>query len=183
MRNSNKEKNINTKVVSDKKKYIIISVLIILTILIILYTIFRGGNPIYSSDRTKFVKQIIEAQKELSYYLGETVSDTFDLYTKEQIITGVMDIEKPEETKILDNTNEAITPLVNVEKDKIIQKGDTKNYLVINDNLKKILDVSLPEYAGVYYYIQDNGSIKVKLESTPDWWDSTLETLTVDSIN
>lgn len=153
---------------------LIFSVLI-LTILILLYTMFFSRDNKNKGEIFEFVKNINEVQEKLSYYLGKTSTEMFDIYTVEQIVTGVNDIQKPNESGIKDNNNETITSLVSTSVNSIEKQNSITGYLVIQDNIKKVLNVDLNDYIEVRYYIQDNGTIKVKFDTVPDWWDESLD--------
>ncbi|MNI66715.1 hypothetical protein D3C73_1223060 [compost metagenome] len=41
-------------------------------------------------------------------------------------------------------------------------------------NINEVLDIKLGEYAGITYYIENGDTLKVKLDTAPNWWDDTL---------
>lgn len=163
----------------DKKirKNIIVIILSILVITLLMYIIFSKNGLSDSSERADFLKNMVNTQKELSYYLGRTSAETFGVYTNEQIITGVIDINKSDETKIKDNENNAIIPIVSIANNNIVKENDVTSYLVIKDNIKEVLNTDLKEFSGVSYYITNGNTLKVKFDTKPKWWDGSMNTL------
>lgn len=150
-----------------KKERVVILVLVILVVILLGYIIFAKG-----SLNTKFLEDDINLQNSISYYLGSMSSDTFDAYTKEQIMLGEVD-----GTKITNVSGEEVIPIVNIE-DKVTIENE--NYYKINlDNLKTALSISISNYEGTNWYLSSNGIVKVRFSITPGWWSKSYDYLKI----
>lgn len=153
------------------KNYIII-LLIVLILLLITYIIASKFNVAGIDKKASFIQDINSLQAEISYYVGATYSDTFGAYTKEQIVTGMSD-----GNEIKDISNNSIKPLVDIESKQ--EKDETISYKLNEENIKEILDISLPKYEGLNWYLQDGNLIRVEIENKPSWWTSDLDSLLI----
>lgn len=150
-----------------KKERIVILVLGILVIALLGYIIFAKGTL-----NTKFLEDDINLQNSISYYLGNMSSDTFNAYTKEQIILG-----ESEGVKITKLDGTEITPIVYAEEKVTI---NNENYYKLNiDNLKTALNISISNYDGATWYLSSNGIVKVKIFTEPGWWSKSFEYLKI----
>lgn len=150
-----------------KKERIAILVLGILVIVLLGYIIFAKG-----SLNTKFLEDDIKLQDSISYYLGQLSSDTFDAYTKEQIITGSVN-----EGKITSINGKEIIPIVDVNEKITI---NNENYYKINlEKLKEALNITISEYDGTAWYLSSDGIVKVKVSIKPGWWTNSFDSLRI----
>lgn len=164
------EENTNNK---STVKNITIIILILLLLLSITYIVFNKFNIGNIDTKATFIKDTLNIQDKLSYYLGVTYSDTFAAYTPEQIITGISEGE----TKIKDISNNDLLPLVDV-KSKIEANGK-KSYELNSEAVKKLLNIDLPSYDDIKWYVQDGEVLKVKFINNPSWWSSDLDSILV----
>lgn len=151
-------------------KKITIFLLTVLTFLLLLYTIFTSKN--YKDcikDRKEFIQHVNNSQKLLSYYLATNIEKTFGVYNEQQIMTGIIDETG---TKILDNKEKEITPIVDINS--IIEEKGFKYYLVIDENLKTILNLVLNPVENATYYISQDGNLKLKFSKLPKWFDESI---------
>lgn len=158
----------------DKNKLIIIILIIMVIVLSTLLVFMKIGTK-DEHTRADFIKNVINVQAELSYYVANTYSETFGIYNKEELILGIDLEEKQTEEKDLENTKEEITPLAN--KDKKIEKNSKVCYEAIAENFSKVLNINLPEYEGITWYIQDGELLRV--DGKPSWWTSELDCLLI----
>lgn len=157
----------------DKKNVIIVVLVVICMLLLaaLIYFAF-GGKSI--SGSSKFLQSTYTLQNKLSTYIGKSSSEMFGAYTNEEIVTGK--ISKSGE-EIKDNDDKALKPLVDTDK-KIEQDGKIA-YKINEENLKSLLNTSMPTYDGIEFYIQDGELLKVKVVSAPEWWCEDLDFLLV----
>lgn len=158
----------------DKKKNTIIVLLSSACILLIALMIFMKFSSKTVTGSSKFLQSVFSLQDKVSTYIGKSTSDTFGVYTAEEITTGKL-AKTGEEIK--DNDDKSLTPLVDTDKKQ--EKNDKIAYKINDENLKKILNTSMPTYEGVEFYIQDGTTVKVNLTSKPDWWTEDLDFLLV----
>lgn len=156
------------------KKTVIIVILITISMLLLAVVIYQlfGGKSI--SGSSKFLQSAYTLQGKISEYIGKSASDTFGAYTNEEIITGKI-AKSGEEIK--DNEDKALKPLVNI--DEKVEQDSKVAYKINEDNLKSLLNTSMPTYDGIEFYIQNGNLLKVKVVSTPDWWCEDLDFLLV----
>lgn len=155
----------------DKNKIVIIILIVLVVILSAFLILAKVGNK-DDHTRADFIKNVINVQAKFSYYVGNTYSETFGVYNKEEIVLGVNteEIENEEEEK-----KEDIVPLAN--KDKKLEKDSKVYYEAIPENFSKVLNITLPEYEGIIWYIQDGEYLKV--DGEPSWWTSDLDCLKI----
>lgn len=158
----------------EKKKNTIIVLLLSLCILLIALMIFMKFSSKTVTGSSKFLQSVFTLQDKVSTYIGKSTSDTFGLYTAEEITTGKYATTGED---IKDNEDNSITPLVDTEEKQ--EKNNKVAYKVNEENLKKLLNTSMPTYDGVEFYIQDGSLVKVNLTSKPDWWTEDLDFLLV----
>jgi|GEM_PF-3100364 len=151
---------------------------IIILILILVITVFVFPNLLKKKDNVKtkqLIKDSLTAQSVVSNYIGKMKSDTFDIYTTEQLLIGSTDIVNIEETKIKNNENEDLLQIA-IYKDNISQK-DSVFYKLNIDNFEKKFNVKLFKADGIEWYIQNTGDIKISYTSQPNWWTQELDAL------
>lgn len=146
-------------------KSICILVLGLIIVALIVYILLTSTNK-----KNNFLNDVLNLQANLSYYIGQTKSDTFNAYDNIQIITGKTDTEE-----IKNYNDEALKPLV--DKDSKIEKDGIVYYKVINENIKEVLKIDLNTYLGLEFYIQDGQYIRVKVLNEPSWWNKSFEAL------
>lgn len=146
-------------------KNIIILVLSIVIVGLIVFILLTS-----TAKKNNFLHDMLNLQANISYYLGQTKSDTFSAYENEQILTGNTDLGE-----IKNYNEEVLTPLV--EKDSKIEKDGKVFYKLINDNVKEILKIDLAEYTDLEFYVQDGQYIRVKKNQTPSWWNKEYDSL------
>lgn len=146
----------------NSKDKIIIVLLLIIIILLAGYIILNLNKDSKAKD---FISDFTKLQSNISYYIGSTYSDTFGVYTNEEIITGTKTAN--------DNDIENIEPIVDTKSK--IEKNAKVSYQILSENVKKIFKVDVPNYEGVKWYIQDGEFLKVDFETKPSWWTDNLE--------
>lgn len=162
------------KAATDKKKYTIIVLLSSACILLIALMIFMKFSSKTVTGSAKFLQSIFTLQDKVSTYIGKSTSDTFGIYTAEELTTGKLATSGED---IKDNEDKSLTALVDTEKKQ--EKNGKVAYKINEENLKKLLNTSMPTYEGVEFYIQDGSLVKVNLTSKPDWWTEDLDFLLV----
>ena len=141
-----------------KAKYIIIIVILIIALGLTAAYAILGPRGFKTTEKGKaFLDDVLTLQSNLSYYVGASYSDSFGVYTKEEILLGKT-LEDGE--KIKDNEDNVLPTLVN-EENTIEYKGE------------------IPTYEGVTFYVVEGDLVKVKLDSTPDWWNSNYDGLKI----
>ena len=153
-------------------KNIAIVILIVVVIILSIFLIIKNkNNGKGNSEIATFIKDAVEVQNNLSYYVGNTYSDTFGIYTKEEIVTA-----RKKDAK----ENSDISKLTSiVDTNSKIDSQNGTCYKISEENYKKILNVDLPKYDGITWYIQDGSLIKVHLNIKPDWWNEDLSCLEI----
>lgn len=159
---------------NDKKKNTIIVLLSSLCIILIALMIFMKFSSKTVTGSSKFMQSVFTLQDKVSTYIGKTTSDTFGIYTAEELVTGKLATTSED---IKDNEDKSIIPLVDVDKKQ--EENNKVAYKINEENLKKLLNTSMPTYDGVDFYIQEGSLVKVKLTSKPDWWTEDLDFLLV----
>lgn len=156
------------------KKYIfIIIVLVILLGLSVAYAIL-GPNGYKTTEKGKqFFDDVITLQSNLSYYVGASYSDSFGVYTKEEILLG----KTEDGEKIKDNQDNVLPTLVNEENS--VSYKDGTGYELNLEYVNTTLSTKIPTYEGVTFYVVDGDLVKVKLDGTPDWWNSNYDGLKI----
>jgi len=155
---------------SIKNIIIFILILIVITLLVI-YAIKFSNNE----KTSKIIKDSLIAQSNISEYIGKIKSDTFDIYTTEQLLTGSTDITNIEGTIIKDNDDKNLLQIVDVD-DKITN-NESVFYKLNTANFKKRFDINLYEEDGITWYIKSTGDIKVNYINKPTWWNQELDTI------
>ena len=157
----------------NKKNAIIILLIAICLLLaaVCVYSLF--GNKTLSGSG-KFLQSTFELQSKISEYVGRTTSDTFDVYSDEEVVTGKI---KDTDEEINDNEGKAMKAIVDI--DKKIEKNGKVAYKINEENLKSLLDTSMPTYDGIEFYIQDGNKLKINVTNKPDWFNEDLEFLEV----
>ena len=156
--------------INAKNISIVILVLAVIVLFIALIAKSSGGGT-SGNGNANFVKDAMEVQNNLSYYIGSTYSDTFGIYTKEEIVTA---------TKKDDKENSNITKLTAiVDKNSKISSQNGTCYKISEESYKSILNVELPKYEGITWYLQDGALVKVHLDIKPSWWTDDLKSLEI----
>ena len=83
----------------------------------------------------------------------------------------------PDGEKIKDNEDNVLPTLVN-EENTIEYKGE-KGYELNIEYVNTTLKTKIPTYEGVTFYVVEGDLVKVKLDSTPDWWNSNYDGLKI----
>lgn len=164
---------------NEKKKNVVKNVVIIILAVIVLllgsYLFLLKMNVSGIDGKSTFVKDTLSLQNKVSYYIGGMFSDTFGIYTKEELLLG----KTKDGKEITDNENHAITPLVSAEGK--IEKNGTVSYPLNEENAKKILNINIPKEEGITWYIQEGELLKVNISKAPSWWSLDLDCLKVGS--
>mgnify|MGYP006067579631 CR=1 FL=1 len=158
----------------DSKKNVVIVILAAICMLLIALSVFLAFDSKTISGSGKFLQSAYTLQSKISTYIGKSSSDTFGIYTNEELITGKVAATGED---IKDNEDNSIKPLVDI--DKKIEKDGKVAYKINEENLKDLLNTSMPTYDGIEFYIQDGELLKVNLTSSPDWWMEDLDFLLV----
>lgn len=155
----------------SKTQTLIIIILVILLALSGAY-ILLGPSGIKSSQKGEdFFDDMIELQSTLSYYVGSSYSDSFGVYTKEEILSG----KTADGEQIKDNQDNLLPTLI--EEETLDYKDDKKAYKLNMENVETTLGVSIDDYEGVTFYVVDGDLVKVKLDSMPDWWSNNFNSI------
>ena len=155
----------------DKKSILIIILLVILLGLSVAYGIF-GPNGYKTTQKGKeFFDDTIELQANLSYYVGASDSDTFGLYSKEEILSG----KTKDGEKIKDNQDNLLPTLI--EEDSAVEIDGSKAYKLNMENVKTTLGIKIENYEGVNFYVFEGDLIRIKLDAEPDWWNNNYDGL------
>ena len=158
-----------------KTKYIIIIVILIIALGLTAAYAILGPRGFKTTEKGKaFLDDVLTLQSNLSYYVGASYSDSFGVYTKEEILLGKT-LEDGE--KIKDNEDNVLPTLVN-EENTIEYKGE-KGYELNIEYVNTTLKIKIPTYEGVTFYVVEGDLVKVKLDSTPDWWNSNYDGLKI----
>ena len=173
-------RKVNSK--SNKKddtlfKNILIIVLLIVSFTQAIYIIFYTLNLKENTVKKSFLESFIDIQKEVCEYLVEEKANTYDAYNYSQILTGTIIDEEGNINKIKDIDGNDLTSIVNSETKLDI--NSVEYYAINNDNIKSSLDINMPNYKNMTWYISSEGDIKVKLEKEPNWWTSDLDCLLI----
>lgn len=156
--------------INAKNISIVILVLAVIILSIVLIVKSAGGGNSGNSN-ANFIKDAMEVQNNLSYYVGNTYSDTFGVYTKEEIVTATKKDDK-------ENSNiDKITAIV--DKNSKISSQNGTCYKISEEAYKSVLNVSLPKYEGITWYLQDGALVKVHLDIKPSWWTDDLKSLEI----
>ncbi len=159
------------------KKNVIIGILIVVILGLIASYLLA---PKYSTESTNIMKVAFEAQVKVSEYIGKLRSDTFDVYTVEQLITSYRDLEKEEKEVIKDTSGKEISPLVSTEDGDIKEKDETKYYKANMSNFATILNVQLINDSNLTWYLSDSGVIKLSYKVKPNWWTDEFEVMHIN---
>lgn len=153
-------------------KDIIIIILIVAVVTLTVMYLLRFN----SNTKTKqLVKDTLTAQTNISEYLGKLKSETFEVYTNEQLLVGSSDIQNTDTTRIKNNDNEEILQLVSIENK--VNSNNSIFYKLNTDSFKKKFNIDLHEDDGITWYIQNTGEIKVNFINKPSWWTEELNAI------
>lgn len=149
----------------------------ILKICVLLMGLVIVGLIVYilltsTNKKNSFLNDTLNLQANLSYYIGQTKSDTFNAYDNIQIITGTTDTEE-----IKNYNDEVLKPIV--DKNLKIEQDGKVYYKVINENVKEVLNIDLSTYSGLEFYVQDGQYLRVKVLNKPSWWDKNYNALSM----
>ncbi|MDO4283324.1 MAG: hypothetical protein Q4D02_06755 [Clostridia bacterium] len=162
---------------SEKIKTVVIFVLIAVVIALGVYSFFGKDGFKNTETSAQFINDIYHLQSSLSYYLGSTYSDTFGIYTKVEILSGKATNKDGEVIEIKDNDDKNLPSIIETE-DKL-ELNDEVFYKLSIDGIKELFEIDLSKYSDVVWYIQEDGVIKVSIETEPDWWQTEFESLKV----
>lgn len=146
-------------------QFVCILIMGLIIVALIVYILLTSTNK-----KNNFLNDVLNLQANLSYYIGQTKSDTFNAYDNVQIITGTTDTES-----IKNYDDEALKPLV--DKESKIEIDGKVLYKVINENVKEVLNIDLSSYKDLEFYVQDGAYIRVKVLIEPSWWNKSFEAL------
>lgn len=147
----------------------------ILMIMVVVLTIMYSLKFSYNNKANELIKSSFVAQSEISEYIGKLKSDTFNIYTTEQLLVGSSDVSSIDTTKIKDNDNNNLSQLVSND-DKITYNNQIFYKLDV-DNFEKLFDISLYKDDTLTWYIGNSGDIKVNYKIKPIWWNNELGSL------
>ena len=189
------------------KDFMIIILLVIIIFALTIYIIFSKMDSKDDTTRKNFLSTMQTVQSELSYYVCGMEKDTFGIYTKSEILAGkasakntTEQTDKNTNTKstnskntknkdtndeteidnsaIKDNEGNLVTSLV--ETDKNYGTEENPIYKVNVTDLQKILNVSVEEFKGLEWYIENGTIVKVGFEnSKPSWWEDTFDVFSI----
>lgn len=149
----------------EMAKTVCILFMLMIIVALVAYILLTSTNK-----KNNFLNNVLNLQANLSYYIGQTKSDTFSAYDNIQIITAQTDAGE-----IRDYNDEVLKPLVDINS-KVEADGKVF-YKVINENIKEILNIDLSSYSGLEFYIQDGQYLRVKVLNEPTWWNKSFEAL------
>lgn len=151
----------------DNSNILLALMFIIIIILLVYIIFFTGGN-----GKTEFYSETLKFQNTVSSYLGKAQADMFGAYEAKNIIIGYND----EGTEIKNVDDSALTPIA--DKDVLVEKNNKKYYKLNEENIEKILEINVPVFTGIDWYICEDGSLAVKFTGgKPKWWSDNFEDL------
>lgn len=176
---SQQNKNANVTKNKDENlfKNILIIVLLIVSFVQAIYIVFYTLNLKENTVKKSFLSSFIDIQKEVCEYLVEEKANTYDAYNYSQILTGIIVNEEGNINKIKDIDGKDLTPIVN--SDNKLDINGVEYYTINNDNIKSSININMPSYKNMTWYISNEGDVKVKLEKEPNWWTSDLDCLLI----
>lgn len=154
------------------RKNIIILILTLVIIFLAVTSLLKINDNVKAKQ---IIKDSLTAQSIISTYIGKMKSDTFDIYTTEQLLIGSTDIKNIVETKIKNNNDEDLLQIVSLE-DKVSNKNSTF-YKINIDSFEKKFDVNLYKEDGITWYVQNTGNIKINYTIKPNWWTQELNAI------
>lgn len=161
----------------NKKSIVVIVAVLLIISLIFNIVLLLGKEQTQETNQAKeILKDAINFQKKLAIYVTQLESETFHVYTKEQLLCGVFENDGKEEV-INDNEGKSLTPIIDKEQKK--ENGSIISYLVKTENLKDTIGLEIKNTSGISWYIQDGDTVKVHYEVKPDWWTPELDVLLV----
>ncbi len=159
----------------SKKGIVIVILILIGWALTGAYAIFGPNGYKAVQDSKDFLEDVVELQSNLSYYVGSSYSDAFGVYSKVEILSGVTE----DGEKIKDNEDNLLPEFISLEN-AVDYKGDEKAYELIMDNVNTTLGTSIKKYDGISFYVVDGDLLKLKVDSTPDWWNDNFDIFRLD---
>lgn len=156
------------------KKDIIIILLSIVVLVLTIFTVFSIMNNRVLNETSEFLENVQKIQNNISFYVGSMYENTFQIYENSEILTGKISNTNEQ---IKDNEDKELVPIVN--ESKKVEKNGKIAYQINKENLESVLNIKMPEYEGVSWYIQDGTTLMVKLDKTPKWWSPELDFLKV----
>ncbi|MEG1705558.1 MAG: hypothetical protein RR290_03165 [Clostridia bacterium] len=159
----------------EKLKTFIIITLVIIIILIFLIFAIKSNNK---SKSTILLDTIMHLQMNLSEYLGKFKSDTYEVYTKEQILIGSTDFKNIDKTKIKDYENNEIISLVDFKSK--ITKNKVSFYKINLLNIDKLFKIIVDEKLNIDIYISNDGKVAIRYIDKPIWWIQEFNTLCIN---
>ena len=155
------------------KKHILIIILLLILLGLAGAYIVLGPLGYKTTERSAaFFVVVLELQSTLSYYVGSSYSDSFGVYSKEELLAGkTIDGEK-----IKDNQDNLLPTLIE-EGSELPYKDEEKAYKLNMEHVETTLSIKIDDYEGVNFYVVQGDIIKVKLDATPDWWNNNYNGL------
>lgn len=148
-------------------QFVCILIMGLIIVALIVYILLTSTNK-----KNNFLNDVLNLQANLSYYIGQTKSDTFNAYDNIQILTGTTDTEE-----IKNYDDESLIPLV--DKDSKYESDGKVFYKVIKENAKEVLNIDLSSYTDLEFYIQDGQYLRVQVLTEPTWWNKSFESLCI----
>ena len=158
-------------------KNILIIILLIVCFIQAIYIIFYTLNMKENTVKKSFLSSYIDIQKQVNMYLVKEKNNMYDAYNYSQILTGTIVDEQGNINKIKDIDGNDLTSIVNFETKLDI--NSVEYYAINNDNIKSSININMPSYKNMTWYISSEGDVKIKLEKEPNWWTSDLDCLLV----
>lgn len=159
---------------SEKIKTVAIFLLIAVVIALGAFCIFGKGGVKNSETGIAFFNCVQDLQGELSYYLGNTYSDTFGVYSNVEILSGVVTDENGQSVTIKDNEDHDLVTLIQTA-DKI--ENNEKTYYALSiENIKTAFNADLSRYgSNMKWYVSEDGFIRVNFDAEPEWWQPSFQ--------
>lgn len=153
------------------KKFILFILVLAIFVISIMWLLKING----STKTKQIITDLITAQAIISEYIGKMKSETFDIYTTEEILIGSTDINNIEETRIKDNDSQSTPQIVTIENK--IEKDNVTFYKLNIDVLDKEFGLKLFKDDEIIWYVQETGIIKVNYINKPNWWTRELDAI------
>ena len=87
-----------------------------------------------------------------------------------ELITGYA-----EEKEITSFDNTLLVPIA--DKDANVESNGVKYYKLNYENVKKQFNIDLNDYPELEFYVADGQYLKVKVNTTPKWWNENFDLL------
>ena len=176
---------------SANKDLIVIILLVVIIFLLTIYILFSKIDSKDDIERKNFLSTALNIQAKLSYYVCEMEKDTFGLYTPNEILSGKIDTSKADDNdekldNDLDSSDNAIKDVDGnsiigiIDTDKNYGTDEVPIYKVNLTDLQKVLNISVDEFEGIEWYVENGNLIKVGFGfSKPSWWNDNFDVLVI----